>query len=89
MTRHIGESVQVRHHQGQLTAFTWRAATYPVRVIDMWRLATRWWEPGEAADRTYYRCETADYHIFELYYEATPRVSIPDNKRWVLDVCQD
>ncbi len=89
MTRHIGESVQVRHHQGQLIAFTWRATSYPVRVIDMWRLATRWWEPGEAADRTYYRVETTDNQIFELYYEATPRVSIPDNRRWVLDVCQD
>jgi hypothetical protein len=54
MPRHIGESVQVRYHQGQLTAFTWRAATYPVRVLDMWRLATRWWEPGEAADCTDY-----------------------------------
>jgi hypothetical protein len=89
MTRYIGESVQVRHHQGQLIAFIWRNATYPVRVIDMWRLATRWWEPGEAADRTYYRCETTDNQIFELYYEATPRVSIPDNKRWILNVCQD
>jgi hypothetical protein len=89
MTRHIGESVQVRQQQGQLIAFTWRAAIYPVRVLDMWRLATRWWEPGEAADRTYFRVETADHHIFELYYEATPRVSIPDNMRWVLDVCQD
>jgi hypothetical protein len=55
----------------------------------MWRLATRWWEPGEAADRTYYRCETADYQIFEMYYEAALSASITDGKRWVLDLCQD
>jgi Domain of unknown function (DUF6504) len=89
MTRHIGESVQVQRHHGQLIAFTWRDTTYPVCVIDMWWLATRWWEPGEAADRTYYRVETSDYQIFELYYEAAPSASTPDNKRWVLDVCQD
>lgn len=35
MTRHFGESVQVRHYQGQLIAFTWRAANYSVRVLDM------------------------------------------------------
>lgn len=89
MTRRIGESVQVRQHRGQPTAFTWRDVIYPVRVIDMWRLATRWWEPGEVADRTYYRVETADYHIFELYYEAATRDSLSESMRWVLDVCQD
>jgi uncharacterized protein DUF6504 len=54
-----------------------------------WKLATRWWEPDDAVDRNYFRVITSDQQVFELYYEAAPATYIPDNTRWVLDVCQD
>ena len=73
----------------QLTAFTLRGVMYRVRVIRRWRLATRWWEPAESADRNYFRVITSDQQIFELYYEAAPTAQVPNNKRWILDICQD
>ena len=63
-----------------------------MHVIGRWRLATRWWEPAHAVDRHYVRVIiiiTSDQQIFELYYETAPTNRVPDNKRWVLDICQD
>jgi uncharacterized protein DUF6504 len=65
------------------TAFTWRGVTYRVCVVGCWRLATRWWDAGWEADRTYYRVEAADHQVFELYCDAT------QGNCWMLDVIQD
>jgi uncharacterized protein DUF6504 len=80
-------SVQVSE-DGAPLAFTWRGVMYRVRVIGHWRLSTRWWEPAAAVERPYFRVITADQQIFELYYEAAPTARIPENKRWILDICQ-
>jgi hypothetical protein len=82
MGRRYGEAVEVTLDAGQPAAFTWRGRHYPVTVIGTWRLATRWWWPAAAADRTYYRVQTADYQVFELYHDRATGA-------WVLDVCQD
>ena len=83
MARRYGEPITVLAHDSQPTAFTWRGITYRVRVIGTWRLSTRWWEKRSAVDRVYFRVQTADQQIFELYCETA------QGERWVLDVCQD
>jgi hypothetical protein len=84
MSRRIGIPVRVeRDARGQLLAFTWRGGVYRVRVLSVWRLATRWWDYERAADRTYYRVETADHQIFELYCDDA------QGGVWVLDIVQD
>lgn len=90
MARRIGQPVAVEaRDDGQPLAFNWRGVMYRVRVLSKWHLATRWWEPADAADRFYFRVITSDQQVFELYYEAAPTASVPENKRWVLDICQD
>lgn len=94
MARRYGEPIAVQTREGRPVAFTWRGMTYHVRVIGTWRLATRWWEAGTggtggtgaAVDRVYFRVQTADQQVFELYQEITGSES---SARWVLDVCLD
>ena len=74
---------------GAPLAFNWRGILYRCRVLSRWKLATRWWEPADAVDRHYFRVQTADQQVFELYYEAAPTATLPDNKRWMLDVVLD
>lgn len=84
MSRRIGLPVRVRMDAtGQPQAFTWRGVAYRVRVLSMWRLATRWWDYERQVDRTYYRCSTRDHQIFELYRDSA------QGDVWVLDVVQD
>ena len=73
----------------RLYGSSWRGVLYRVRVIGRWRLSTRWWEPADAVDRHYFRAITSDQQIFELYCEAAPTARILENKRWVLDICQN
>ncbi len=91
VVRRYGESITVQVQQGLPTAFVWRSATYHVRVIGSWRLATRWWEIRHTVDRTYFRVETSDHQVFELYCEtaAGNDHSQAQGKRWVLDTCLD
>jgi hypothetical protein len=82
MAHRYGEPIAVKVVRERPTAFTWRGRTYAVTVVGIWRLATGWWDPDHASDRTYYRVATSDHQIFELYYDAVPNA-------WVLDICQD
>jgi hypothetical protein len=84
MSRRIGLPVRVKiQHDGQPTAFTGRDVYHHVQVLTVWKLATRWWDYERELDRTYYRVETADHQIFDLYCDGAH-----GNAR-VLDVCQD
>lgn len=69
MARRIGEPITVWTRRRQPIAFAWRGATYQVRVIGRWRLATRWWDVGAAADRHYFRVQASDQQVFEIYRE--------------------
>lgn len=95
MARRYSEpiSVQTRDGEdGQPAAFTWRGATYHVRVIGTWRLSTRWWEIGATVDRVYFRVQTADQQVFELYRErddGAHGTQGTQGERWTLDVCLD
>ena len=66
---------------GQPEAFTWRGLRCAVQVIGRWKLATRWWEPGEQVERTYYRCQAPDQQVFEVYHDT--------RGGWVLDAVLD
>lgn len=88
MARRYGEPITVLSHYGQPVAFTWRDVTYRVRVIGTWRLSTRWWETGASVDRVYFRVQTADQQVFEVYRE-TAHAKPARGERWVLDVCLD
>ena len=72
-----------RDAKGRLCAFTWREVTYHAHVIGSWHLTTHWWDYQNEADRTYYRVETPDHQIFELYRDAA------QGDGWSLDACQD
>jgi hypothetical protein len=82
MSRRYGDPIGVKVERGAPVAFTWRGRHYTVTVIGIWRLTARWWNPATAADRTYYRVQTPDWEVFELYHDAVPDA-------WVLDICQD
>lgn len=84
MSRQIGLPVRVQlRADGQPSTFIWRGITYQVHVLSIWKLATRWWDYERESDRTYYRVETADHQIFELYRAAA------QGDVWVLDICHD
>jgi uncharacterized protein DUF6504 len=93
LSRRVGVPVrvQLRHEMASLAPSPGTDETYQVRVLSVWKLATRWWvlpaeerETGKGlADRTYYRVETADHQIFELYRDDA------QGGVWVLDLVQD
>jgi Family of unknown function (DUF6504) len=85
---------------GLPAAFRWRGTWYRVAVIGSWRLEARWWEPERAAARVYYRVQTRDHQVFELYHDRGPHqlavaadtASAEDTRgqgAWVLDVVHD
>lgn len=82
MARRYGQPVAVEVAGGRPVAFTWRGRRRAVAVIGDWRLVARWWDAGRATDRTYYRVQTRDWQVFELYHDAATGV-------WVLDACLD
>ena len=82
MSRRYREPITVRVLHGQPVAFTWRHQHYRVRVIGRWRLRTFWWDPKRATDRTYYRVQTREHQVFEVYRDGTTGA-------WVLDVVHD
>jgi hypothetical protein len=61
----------------------WREATYTRRVLSWWKLSDKWWDADRYSDRTYYRIETKDHQIFELYRDAAR------DGLWVLARIQD
>lgn len=79
--RRYGDPITVTLSDGQPAAFTWHGQRVRVHVIGRWRLRARWWESAPAAERMYYRVQTADWRVFELYVDAAGA--------WVLDVCHD
>ena len=91
MARRYGEPIPVLARDGQPVAFTWRGVTYQVRAIGTWRLATRWWDVDATVNRVYFRVQTADQQVFELYRELAEPGAEPGAgaERWVLDVCLD
>jgi hypothetical protein len=84
MSRQILRPVKVwTDTNGQPKRFVWRETTYTGRVLLVWKLRDRWWEPDRHSDRTYYRLETQDHQIFELYQDAAK------DGLWVLARIQD
>jgi hypothetical protein len=57
--------------------------TYTGRVLSWWKLSDKWWDTDLYSDRTYYRMETRDHQIFELYRDAAK------DGLWVLARIQD
>jgi uncharacterized protein DUF6504 len=89
MARRYRDPIAVQERGRVPYAFTWRGVMYRVRVrvIGMWRLATRWWESSQTVDRHYFRMLTADQQVFELACEHG--TSVGQGNAPVLDVCLD
>lgn len=84
MSRQILRPVKVwTDSKGQPICFTWRDVMYTRCVLLSWKLRDRWWEPDQFSDRTYYRLETADHQVFELYRDAAK------DGLWILSHIQD
>jgi uncharacterized protein DUF6504 len=84
MSRQILRPVKVwTDTKGQPKKFHWREVTYSGRVVHSGKLRDRWWEPDRYSDRTYYRLETADHQVFDLYRDAAK------DGLWVLSHVQD
>jgi hypothetical protein len=82
MAHRYSEPISIILVHQQPAGFTWRGHRYAATVIGVWHLMARWWQPSAASDRTYYRLQTPDHQILEIYHDAVPDA-------WVLDVCQD
>src|SRR5690242_451214 len=72
MAHRYGERIGIKLVRRQPVGFTWRGCHYTVTVIGVWHLMARWWEPSAASDRIYYRLQTPDHQIFEIYHDAIP-----------------
>jgi hypothetical protein len=71
MSRQILRLVKVwTDANGRPMQFVWRETTYSGRIIHSWNLRARWWEPDRFSDRTYFRLETRDHQVFDLYHDA-------------------
>jgi hypothetical protein len=68
---------------GKPVRWRWREATYTGCVLSWWKLSDQWWDADCYSDRTYYRMETKDHQIFELYRDAAK------DGLWVLARIQD
>ena len=83
MAHRYGAPIEVElTSDGQPEALTWRGLHYAVQIIGIWKLRDRWWDPAQHTDRAYYRCQTADQQVFEVYHDAV-------SGAWILDVVQD
>lgn len=87
MPEFIAEPIEVQKQGVEPVAFRWRGEDYPIRrVRQSWfdvrsgppgsRIRKGWWERRR---RTFYRVETADGQLFEIYWD---RGSV--HRDWVL-----
>lgn len=86
MTRRYGHPIQVEPFHdadgdSRLT-FTWRGRQRATQIIGSWRLDANWWDETSATNRIYYRVQTANLAVYDLYHDRTRDL-------WVLDVCFD
>lgn len=88
MAHRYGEVIRVdmeptQPGAGILHRFIWRGRAYPVTaILSQWHLRDRWWDQERHSDRRYFRVETPDHGVYELYLDTVSGV-------WVLDVVQD
>jgi hypothetical protein len=88
MAHRYGEVIRVNiaktaPGEGSLHAFTWRGVRYRVQdILDSWHLQDKWWDRERHTDRHYWRVQTLDFGVYELYHDTVSGV-------WVLDVVQD
>lgn len=83
MTRRYRQPIAVVYQEGRdWLTFTWRGRLRLAAITNSWRLSAGWWEGASATDRVYYRVQTAEHAVYDLYHDLTCDV-------WVLDVCFD
>jgi hypothetical protein len=71
MSRQILQPIRVwTDAVGRPVRWRWHDVTYTGRVLSWWRLSDKWWDDDRYSDRTYFRMETRDHQIFELYRDA-------------------
>jgi hypothetical protein len=88
--RLLHQPVQVETaFDGSPRALTWQGVTYHVGVISQWYLKDRWYTPTERGNRSYYRVQTDDRHVFdrhvfELYVDVAQNPPV-----WILEAIED
>jgi hypothetical protein len=84
MSRQILRPVRVwTDETGAPVRWRWRETVYTGRVVHTWNLSAYWWEPERYSNRFYYRMETRDHQIFDIYLDAAK------DGIWILSHIQD
>ncbi len=68
---------------GRPIRWKWRDVTYSGHVLSWWKMSDKWWDDDLYSNRTYFRMETRDHQVFELYQDAAK------DGLWVLARIQD
>jgi hypothetical protein len=88
MAHRYGDPIRIEHvttESGEsiVRAFLWRGRRYPiVQILESWHLQDKYWDPAQHSDRLYYRVETPDHGVYEIYLDMV-------SGAWVLDKVQD
>jgi len=65
-----GEAVQVWGAPDRPSGFVWRGTPHAIETIcNRWQVHTRWWEPGEAVWRAYFKVTTDRGYLCLLYHD--------------------
>jgi hypothetical protein len=84
MSRQMLRPVKVwTDEKGQPKRWQWRETVYSGRVLLVWNLSAYWWDDEKHSNRMYYRMETPDHQVFELYQD------LAKDNIWVLARIQD
>jgi hypothetical protein len=63
-----GEAVDTWGDADCPRGFVWRGASHQiVQICNRWRVQTRWWEPGQAVCREYWKVATDSGYLCQLY----------------------
>ena len=65
-----GEAIETWGAGDVPAGFVWRGRHHRIeRVCNRWRIHTRWWEPGQAGWREYWKVVTDTGYLCQVYHD--------------------